>query len=377
MSKKLTTEDFILKARQVHGWKYDYSNVNYVDSKMKVCIICPIHGEFWQTPSNHISGGQGCPLCAKKHRIISNTKKVDLFINDAIKVHGDKYDYSKLNYVNNHTKVCIICKEHGEFFQKPNSHLNGSGCPICGREIAAFKHNKTTDWFIKKAIETHGNKYDYRKTEYINMKQKIRITCPFHGDFWQKPSDHLRGLGCAACSGNKKSNKEEFVKKSKEIHGDKYIYDYVFYVNANINVNIMCKKHGIFNQSPHNHLKGAGCPKCSSSHGELKINDYLKQNNIEYKTQHPVKLEQRMFARNNLKIDFYLPNYNTFIEFNGIQHYEFTPAFYKTEEDFNKQVERDKRLKDYCKKNKIKLIVIKYNQINKIEEILNKKLKIN
>lgn len=105
-----------------------------------------------------------------------------------------------------------------------------------------------------------------------------------------------------------------------------------------------------------------------------KINDYLKQNNIEYKAQYPIKLEQQMFSRNNLKIDFYLPKYNTFIEFNGEQHYKRIPYFHKSEDDFQMQVERDKRLKDYCKKNKIKLIVIKYNQINKIEKILNKEL---
>lgn len=170
---------------------------------------------------------------------------------------------------------------------------------------------------------------------------------------------------------------EDFILRSIIVHGDKYNYEKVNYKGMHEKVNIICRKHGVFSQTPASHLSGKGCPKCKINKGEAIIGYYLKQNNIEYKSQYPVKLEKQMFSRNRLKIDFYLPNYNTFIEFNGIQHYEFTPAFHKTKEEFNKQVERDKRLKDYCKGNKIKLIVIKYNQIDKIEEILNKKLKIN
>ena len=118
MSKKFTREEFIRRAKEVHGDKYDYSKLEYVDTKTKVCIICPEHGVFWKFPYDHLGGG-GCPKCSAYGK--------EEFIQKAREVHGDKYDYSKVNYVNSYTKVCIICPEHGEFWQKPNSHINGSG----------------------------------------------------------------------------------------------------------------------------------------------------------------------------------------------------------------------------------------------------------
>ena len=124
-----STEEFIQKAHKVHGDKYDYSKVEYDGYKTKVCIICPKHGEFWQTPNSHLNGN-GCPKCKGEKQ----TCTTDEFIAKAKKIHGDKYDYSKVEYVNNHTKVCIICPEHGEFWQIPSSHLQGKGCPKCGIE---------------------------------------------------------------------------------------------------------------------------------------------------------------------------------------------------------------------------------------------------
>lgn len=124
MSKKKTTEQFITEARAIHGGKYDYSKVEYVHSQTKVCIICPVHGEFLQTPKKHLKG-QGCPKCAKRYM------DGDYFKQVANKVHDARYDYSKIDYQGNQVKVCIICREHGEFWQTPNSHLSGQGCPRC------------------------------------------------------------------------------------------------------------------------------------------------------------------------------------------------------------------------------------------------------
>ena len=125
MPKKLTCEEFILKSIAVHGDKYDYSKVEYINNRTKVCIICPIHGEFWQTPINHINNKNGCPKCG------NNMISVEEFIKRARKIHGDKYDYSKVNYINSNTPVCIICPKHGEFWQSPATHLDYSGCPKC------------------------------------------------------------------------------------------------------------------------------------------------------------------------------------------------------------------------------------------------------
>jgi len=142
MPKKLIQEEFITRAKVIHGNKYDYSKVEYINNRTKVCIICPEHGEFWQVPCAHLMD-QGCPVC----RYIKSTKKIrekqglttEQFIEKARKIHGNKYDYSKVNYVNTGTKVCIICPEHGEFWQTPHHHLGGSGCPECGRNDISEK----------------------------------------------------------------------------------------------------------------------------------------------------------------------------------------------------------------------------------------------
>ena len=127
---KLTTEEFIKKAREVHGDKYDYSKVEYKGVKHKVVIVCPHHGDFNQNPSNHLLGA-GCPICQKEHSASLLRKTTDWFIQKAHEVHGNKYDYSKVNYVNSSTKVCIICKIHGGFWQLPGSHIKGHGCVKC------------------------------------------------------------------------------------------------------------------------------------------------------------------------------------------------------------------------------------------------------
>lgn len=191
---RLTTEEFIIRANKIQGNKYDYSKVEYVDYMTKVCIICPEHGEFWQTPNKHLSG-QGCPKCG-------NTKKLTLteFIERSRKIHGDKYDYSKVRYINNGTKVCIICPEHGEFWQTPHNHLIGHGCHKCKNNKISASETKTTEKFVLEARKVHGDKYDYSRTKYLSAKDKVCIICPEHGEFWQEASSHLSGCGCPKCN---------------------------------------------------------------------------------------------------------------------------------------------------------------------------------
>ena len=196
IKQSLTKDNFIEKAKKIHGDKYDYSKVKYVKAKSKVCIICPIHGEFWQTPANHLQG-QGCPRCSK---LIYDT---DSFIKQAKKIHGNKYNYSKVKYKNNKTKVCIICHEHGEFEITPNAHLNGQGCKKCGVIERIKKQTHITEDFIKQARIVHGDKYDYSKVEYTNAHTKVCIICPIHGEFWQIANDHLNGCGCPICKESK------------------------------------------------------------------------------------------------------------------------------------------------------------------------------
>ena len=186
------TEEFIMKANGVHNGKYDYSKVEYVNNSTKVCIICPEHGEFWQTPHNHLHG-YGCPTCRNESFKLANIKSADEFIAEANKIHNGKYDYSEVKYDGAHAKVCIVCPEHGEFWQTPSNHLKGHGCPYCANKF------QSTESFIETCTRIHNGKYDYSKVIYKNAFEKVCITCPTHGDFWQEPYNHKNGHGCPKC----------------------------------------------------------------------------------------------------------------------------------------------------------------------------------
>lgn len=190
----MTTNEFIDKARKVHGNKYDYSNVEYKTTHEKVIIICPIHGEFEQEPSSHLSGC-GCRKC-----VGTNKKDTKSFIKDAQKVHGKKYDYSKTEYKNDRTKLLITCNKHGYFWQTPNNHLSGKGCPMCKFDKSHLLQKDTTESFIIKAEKIHGKNYDYSKVVYKNNNTKVTIICPIHGEFEQLPLNHLQGKGCQKCN---------------------------------------------------------------------------------------------------------------------------------------------------------------------------------
>ncbi len=183
----MTTNEFIDKAKLVHGEKYDYSQVDYKRTHEKVKIICKEHGVFEQCPSDHLRN-HGCPLCTKHSPY---NLKTNGFVQKSICIHGDVYDYSKVVYVNNKKAVEIICREHGSFFQTPNKHLIGHGCPKCCKNI-----KDTTESFIVKAKAKHGDLYDYSKVQYIDQHTKVCIIDPDYGEFWQTPNAHLNGEGC-------------------------------------------------------------------------------------------------------------------------------------------------------------------------------------
>ena len=218
--RQLTHEEFIKKSSVKHNWKYDYSKTVYTKAKEKVCIICPVHGEFWQKADKHMNEGCGCPKCSKTFQYTTES-----FIEAARKVHGDLYDYSKVEYVNNRTKVCIIDKQAGEFWQLPSNHLNGNKC-------------------------------------YLTQGERI----------W-----NTRG----------RISTEEFIKRAKDIHGGNYDYSLVDYKGINIKVDIICKKCGRkFKQTPNNHLNQKnGCPFCSQSKLEVEIDNLLRSNDISFEKQ--------------------------------------------------------------------------------------------
>jgi hypothetical protein len=248
--------NFIQKAKAKHNSKYDYSKVNYVNYRTKVKIICPKHGDFEQTPKDHLRGG--CSKCGIETAGNNRRKNKDKFTQQARSVHGDKYDYSKVVYVKAIEKVIIICPKHGEFMQEPTSHLSGHGCPTC------VGQNKNSQIFVEQAKEVHRDKYDYSKVVYVKAREKIIIICSKHGEFMQSPRDHLDGRGCKKCALERplRFSHEEFMTKIKAKHGDKYDYSKTKYVGSEKKMTIICKLHGEFLQRAGNHLSGHGCPIC-------------------------------------------------------------------------------------------------------------------
>ena len=478
-------EQFILKARQVHGWKYDYSKVEYVNNNTKVCIICPEHGEFWQTPHNHLAN-HGCRICSDKMTSNRNSLSKEEFLSRANKIHNNRfvynnideyknkssiieftdtftgkkykqpasshldghtpfgktwdtrrehfnndflkklhkkydgiYDLSKIKYVNNKTKICIVCPEHGDFYVHPETFLNGkTKCPYCrkiekenyrlSKEYITKKLEKYTnitkilsvekneksplityecsndgiqtcslnylleygcktckynnkskqiiDRFIEKARKIHGNKYDYSKVTSVKGKEKVCIICPEHGEFWQTKENHLKGEKCKECAKNDRNckntkTKDEFITSAKKIWGNKFDYSKVEYVDAKTKVCIVCPIHGEFWQTPSNHLSGYDCYECSKSQNskEVRLRDTLKNDfqneKIDYQAHLPW-LGRQTF-------DIYFPKYNIAIEYQGIQHFQPVEQF-GGEETFKYMRERDieknkKSVENNCK----------------------------
>lgn len=263
MAKKITNESVIKKCKAIHGDKYDYSNLDYVDSKTPLTIICKEHGEFRQLLCNHLKGC-GCPKCGGNNRM----KTEEYVSRIKSKCNGPNILFDKVEYVNNHTPITLVCKIHGEWNTWPTSLNKNIECPECQKIRLHNKFAKTTKEFVEKAQSVHKNKYDYSKAEYKDNKIKVCITCHKHGDFWQLPNDHLRGQGCPQCGQDSMWDKrgrmttEKIVKRFIEVHGDKYNYDNVNYISPRDKVEIICKKHGVFLQFPYSHLQGCGCPKC-------------------------------------------------------------------------------------------------------------------
>jgi hypothetical protein len=349
--EKLTKEKFIEKSKLVHGDKYNYENISDYDSKTKIPIICSIHGEFYQLPHSHLSG-RGCPKCAGKEK-----KDIDSVLKSFNEAHGDKYDYSMVDYVNTKTKVKIICDNHGMFEQTPAMHLKGQGCPIC--KIGKIRETKIiNNRFIEKASKKHNFFYNYDKVNYINNKSSVIINCPIHGDFNQIPFIHLDGSGCPKCVGRVSTNTEEFKKIALLIHGDRYDYSKSIYKGSKTKLTITCSIHGDFEQIPNTHLKGCGCPKCNlfGTVSENKLFENLKK---EFKTLEVLnKFSPKWLGKQHF--DIFIPKLKIAIEYQGGQH--FKPIkFFGGEKEFEKIVKRDENKRKKCEMKKIKLLYFSYD----------------
>lgn len=304
------------------------------------------------------------------------------FIQKAKAIHGDKYDYSAVVYINCEEPVKIYCNHCKKYFeQSPRVHLRGSGCPICGLVKQGQQLKLSQEDFIYKCKQVHGDKYSYDKVVYKGMREKIEIFCKkCNKYFWQGAGKHIRGLDCSHGKSTTLLSREEFIKRAKIVHKDRYDYDKVCYINCNAKVNITCNKcHKQFLQTPTGHLSGKGCPYCQQSKGELVIEEYLREKNIPYIMQYRYKDCKDKYT---LPFDFYLPNYNVCIEFQGAQHYKEGIKFFvlkyknlkKAEEKFRLQKKHDRIKKKYCKNNNINFLEIKHDENieKKLQEYFDK-----
>lgn len=260
--------------------------------------------------------------------------------------------------------IYLICPTHGKFKKRLSRALNGRGCPYCSGKL-----RKTFEQFKEEATKVHNGKYIYNDTNYVNSHKHIMITCPKHGDFPCTPTNHLNGVGCPECNKEKLAelfsyNTEYFIKKARKVHGDKYDYSLVKYVNNKTNVDIICPKHGAFQQTPQAHYSGRGCSFCNESHLEREIRNLLDENGIEYIYQWHLTWSKYY------SLDFYLPKQNIGIECQGIQHFE--DKHFKA---ILKEVqERDEFKRKTCLDNGIKILYYSniegYNCITDKQELL-------
>lgn len=285
------------------------------------------------------------------------------FIEKSNRIHNFKYDYSKVKYSNNCTKVCIICPTHGEFYQIPNSHSRGGGCDKCRID----GKRSTKEEFIIKARNVHGNKYNYDKVNYKTALSKVEIICPEHGSFKQTPNKHIsRKQGCVKCgkealSKKTRKSKKVFIEEANIIHNNKYDYSLVDYQTCKIKVKIVCPKHGEFKQSPSKHLSGDGCPIC----GNESISKKARINPTGW------KLENWKNAANRSK------NFDSFKVYiikcwgNEEEFYKIGKTFLTLEKRFNSKITLPYNYKI------IKIVEDSVENICILEKKLQKKNKIN
>jgi hypothetical protein len=367
--RSFTNEEFINKIKNIYGDNFLYDKVIYNNINKDVIIGCKKHG-YYNIKASQLLDKTSCKDC-------KNDEYKNLFINKSKEIHLNKYNYNNIKYINCNTAVEIQCNKHNTFFyQKPKHHINGStNCEQC----LSDKTNKSNECFIKELINTHGDKYKYDKVKYINSKTNVIVTCNKHGDF-ETISSYLIGknaTGCPKCGTEKTSNSlkmslEDFLIKAKKVHSkNKFNYDNVIFNSNKDKIDIYCNScKKSFKQKLSHHISSqCGCPYCNESLGERKISKLLNDKNIKYIPQH--KFSNCKYKK-VLTFDFYLPEYNLCIEYDGEQH--FKPIeWFGGEKSFIETQIRDEIKNKYCKDNDINLLRIPYtdkNIIKTLEEYL-------
>lgn len=322
MSRRITTEQFVACSRKIHGETYDYSRTSYIAAKKKVEITCRKHGIFSVTPDNHIRRHSGCPLCASRRRGEINSRK-------------------------------LRGRHHNNF----SSSLS----------------KRFADFLAKSRI-VHGDRYDYSLVKYKSKRAVIELICSKHGKFETLPGRHMRGSGCPVCAReNRRKNQDEFIRDAILIHGGKYDYSRVSYWNCKTKVIIGCLIHGEFLQSPNKHLCGHGCSRCRESHGERAIAKWLDFHGIKHEREKLFDGCVNPFTGKNLRFDFYIPNRNMCIEFDGEQH-----SVIRTQGIFAGTIEkirkRDEMKDNFCSVSGIRLLRVRHSDFQNLDRILKREL---
>lgn len=362
----MTKEEFIEKAKKIHGDIYDYSLVDvYKNNRQKIKIKCKQCGIiFEQRVVNHLQG-QGCKICGRKRANKSNSSTKEEFIEKSIKIHGDKFNYDLVEYINSKTKVKIKCNKCNSIFEQvPSMHLAGNGCSVCNPP-----HKKLTqEEFVGRLSKTHPNLEVL--SQYNGKDRKITVRCKIH-DYIYETTPHrlVGGANCIHCYNDRrgetiKNDINKIKNEINKIHGDKYQYPYLEqeYKTNKSKITIICPKHGKFQQSYNKHVnQQQGCPSCSESHNEKFIVEYLTNKLIKFER------EKKFSWLGNQSLDFYLSEYNIGLEIQGEFHFSditINGNFI----DSKKQIERDERKKRICEENGIDLLyLIPIKLINKIK----------
>ncbi len=362
----ITTEKFIQMGKEVHGDKFDYSEAVYVNAKTKIKLTCKNRHTFETLPKYHI-GGYGCKKCTFNINVDFKVTNLETFIGKSKIIHGEnKFDYSLAEYINGSTLIKLICDKGHVFEQLPRNHLCGSKCNICTGYVNINKKPDTienmTKAFIAKSKNIHGETYNYDLVVYENSFTEVKINCPTGHIFEQKPFYHLRGSGCNKCFTILKKTTDEFIKKSKQIHGDDtYDYSEVEYITVEDKVKLICKKEGhIHFITPNEHYKNNGCMYCKNS-TEKKVYNHLYK---KFKSSiiHQKRFKNILEIKNN-PFDLYFPDYNLIIEIDGDQHFKTVDYFKETYEE--RQLADFKKMYHIQKNNNITIVRIYQMEIYK------------
>lgn len=376
---RLTTEEFIRRAKEKHGDTYGYELTNYVNHRTPITVICKVHGAIQMLPNTHLQG-PGCRQCYLDENVRTAPCDTESFIEKSRKIHGNKYNYDKVYYINYNTPVEIICPIHGSFWMKPFVHLQPTyqqGCPKCSLEKRVLERTGNIEEFIERSRDVHGGKYNYDKVVYVNRLTKVIITCPIHGDFEQKPADHIRGIGCPIC-GNPRINgwsKEDLLKSFNDIHHGLYSYPNLpDRISRKKKIDIKCKKHGIFRQRICRHLQGDGCPVCSNSKHANVLAASLSEKHITFEREKTFPWLRRFRRGNGMRLDFYLPDYNVGVEYQGAMHFGIHKSnkYTMTKEDYEDLYNRDKAKYSLCKEHGIRVFYFCYNKEYIPEDYIDK-----